>query len=175
VLAGDAINHTRGWWLGGSKRFVFFGNEPGRPARLWVQEVGGAPRAISPEGIRFASGAVSPDGRTLATSAAGEETLLWPIDGGEPARLRGGEANDRPAGWSDDGRLLYVVKPGFPSALERVEIATGRREHLRDLSPADSSGLSSPIVRAMVRANGRAWVYVFSRTLSELFLVEGLK
>jgi Tol biopolymer transport system component len=174
VLTKDAINHTRGWWLAGSKRFVFLGNEPGRPGRLWVQEVGASPRPISPEGISVDTGAVSPDGKTLSTTASGEEVVLRPVTGGEPVKLRGG-MNDRPAGWSDDSRYLFLIRPGLPTALDRVEIATGRREHVRDISPADAAGLRSPIVRVFVRANGRAYAYVFLRTLSELYLVEGLR
>jgi hypothetical protein len=175
VLTNDAIQHTHGWWLTGSNRFVFFGNEPARPGRLWVQDVGASPRAISSEGVNVEICAVSPDGRILATSGPGEDIVLRPMAGGEPAKLRGGETNERPASWSDDGRFLFLVKPGLISAIDRVEIATGRREHIRDISPPDAAGLRSPISRVLVRANGRAYAYAFSRTLSELYLVEGLK
>jgi hypothetical protein len=175
VLTNDAINHNHGWWLAGSKRFAFIGNEPGRPGRLWAQDVGGGPRAISPEGVNVDACMVSPDGRTLATSAPGEGIVLRPVAAGELVVLPGGEPNERPAGWSEDGRFLFLVKPGSPSALDRVEIATGRREHARDISPSDAAGLRSPISRVLVRADGRAYVYVFLRTLSELYLVEGLR
>ncbi|HEX5855111.1 MAG TPA: protein kinase [Thermoanaerobaculia bacterium] len=175
VLTNDAINHNHAWWLAGSRRFAFFGNEPGRPGRLWAQDVGGAPRAISPEGIIVATAAASPDGRTLATFTEGEGIVLRPVAGGEPGTLPGGETNERPAGWSEDGRSLFLVKPGLPSSLDRVEIATGRREHVKDITPVDAAGLRAPIARVLVRANGRAYVYVFTRTLSELYLVEGLR
>ena len=175
VLTNDAINHNHGWWLSAKKRIVFFGSEPGRPGRLWVQDAGASPRAIAPEGANVDSCAVSPDARTLATSAPGEEIVLRTVEGAEPVKLRGSEPDERPAGWSDDGRFLFVVKPGLASALDRVEIATGRRERIRDISPADAAGLRSPIHRVLVRADGRAYAYAFSRTLSELYLVEGLR
>ena len=42
--------------------------------------------------------------------------MILPFDGGEPQRVKGAEAGDRPIQWSADGESIFVYKGG------RVEV-----------------------------------------------------
>jgi len=53
-------------------------------------------------------------------------------------------------------------------------VGTGRKEPWKELMPADGAGIVdiAPVIPA---PDGQAYVYGYSRTLSDLYVVEGLK
>ena len=55
-----------------------------------------------------------------------------------------------------------------------LDLATGKRTLWRSLAPADPAGVSQigPIV---MTPDGASYIYGYHRTLSDLYLVEGLK
>ena len=55
----------------------------------------------------------------------------------------------------------------------RLELATGRKELWRTLMPADAAGVSSLIPGPT--PDGSSYQYSYTRTLSDLYLVEGVK
>jgi hypothetical protein len=58
----------------------------------------------------------------------------------------------------------------------RVELATGRREPWLDTSPPDPAGIGQlDAVGTALTPDGRYYAYGYLRTLSDLFLVEGLR
>jgi eukaryotic-like serine/threonine-protein kinase len=174
-LTQDSINHLNARWLPDGKRFVFSGNESGHALRLYVQSIAeGKPQAISPEGVgtRFV---VSPSGDVVAGLGTDHKIYLYPIQGGEPRPVLGVEANEVPTGWSSDGRSLFVLRYGeLPARVVQVNLATGQRKPWKDLVPADAAGIDT-ISGIMMTADAKAYVYSYVRTLSDLYLVEGLK
>jgi hypothetical protein len=56
----------------------------------------------------------------------------------------------------------------------QLDLTTGKRTLWRSLAPADPAGVSQigPIV---MTPDGRSYIYGYHRTLSDLYLVEGLK
>ena len=158
-------------------RVVFCGHEAGRPARSWLQDVGGGrPRPITPEG-QFV-GAVSPDGSVALARNAERQLLLYPIGGGPPRVAPGPpETARRVKAWSADGRSLFVAEretsEGLTARIFRRDLATGRRELWKEVRPPDQTGLV--YVAVVVSADGRAYAYSLARCLSSLYLVEGLK
>jgi eukaryotic-like serine/threonine-protein kinase len=157
------------------RRVFFAGNERGGRTRLYVQDLpDGAPRAIGEESVsaNFGSLALSPDGATIA-AVSGEQTVkLFPVNGGAARRAPGVTPGDVPVQWTSDGKQLYVFRLGeLPSQVTLVDMESGARTPWRTLMPADASGVLA-VTRVRITPDGSAYVYTFSRILSDLFLAE---
>jgi len=163
-------------WLPDGRRVLLTANEPGRGSRLYLQDLsGGKPRAISPEGYRALGRSVSPDGKFAAVAGPDQKIYLYPLEGGEPTALQGLSAGDSPAGWSPDGRALYVYRQGeLPAKVYLVDVTNGRREPWKTLMPSDSAGVSN-ITRVCPTPDGKSYAYAYIRTISDLYLVEGAR
>jgi hypothetical protein len=97
------------------------------------------------------------------------------VEGGEPRRVTDIEPADRLTQWSSDGRYLYVTRQGQSAArVDRVEIATGRRTLWKEITLADRAGITGvgPVV---ITPDGKYYAYRYGRSLSDLYLVEGLR
>jgi eukaryotic-like serine/threonine-protein kinase len=173
-LKNDGLNHTTAAFLPDGKRFVFTGTEPGHGARLYVESLEDAkPRTISMEGVR--SNVLSPDGRFVAARGPDDKVYLFPVAEGEPKLVAGVQPGEFPTSWSADGRSIYVIARGqIPAQVFRVDVATGQRTAWRSLEPADAAGIDT-IRGVLISSDDKAYVYGYSRTLSDLYLVQGLK
>jgi dipeptidyl aminopeptidase/acylaminoacyl peptidase len=163
-------------FLPDGKRVLLVGNEEGRATRLFVQDVdGGGPRPVTPEGTWMESNTVTPDGRFAV--ARGEESRLFPLDGaGEGRPVPGLEAGDAPLRWSADGGYLFLRArgAGLPARVVRLDAGSGRREPWMELSPADPAGVVG-VGSIVLTPDGRTYVYEYVRSLSDLYLVEGMR
>jgi hypothetical protein len=100
---------------------------------------------------------------------------LYPLEGGEPQPIVGLAPDEAPTGWSADGRFLYVFRRrDVPVRVFKLEVATGKKELWRELMPADGAGIVD-VAPVIPTPNGQAYVYGYSRTLSDMYVVEGLK
>jgi hypothetical protein len=89
--------------------------------------------------------------------------------------VQGSQPGDRPVEWSADGRSLWVFRRGeVPTNVFRLDIATGRRQLWKTLIPPDAAGVYS-IIEFRVTPSGHSYFYSYTRLLSQLFLVAGLK
>ncbi len=166
-------------WFPDGKRILFAGKEAGRGVRFYVQSLeGGKPRPITPEGpaMGFFSGvAISRDGRFVAAVGPNRKAALFPVDGGEPRPIPAIADEEVPLRWSGDGRSLYVSKfRELPARVFRIDLDTGRRVLWKELMPADPAGLEA-IINILLTPDGKSYAYTYSRSLSDLYLVEGLK
>lgn len=161
-------------FLPDGKQILFTGSEPGRGPRLYLRDfAGGKPRALTPEGYN-GLGILSPDGKWAVVRGPDRKRYLYPLSGGEPTLVPGLDLEDGVDQRSADGRFLYVHRSGeSPMKVYRLEIATGRKELWRTLMPADAAGVSS--FGAGPTPDGSAYVYSYIRTLSDLYLVDGVK
>ena len=174
-LTHDSINHLWARWLPDGKRLAFSGNEPGHGFRLYVESPDeGKARPISPEGVSPFL-VISPKGDFAASVGPDHKIYLYPIAGGNPVPVSGAEPDDAPTGWSADGRSLYVFRFGeIPSRVSEIELSSGKRKLWKELVPADAAGIDT--VRAItITPDAKAYVYGYIRTLSDLYVVEGLK
>ena len=176
ALPRDGLSAQFADWLPDGKRVLLTASEPGHGVRLYVRDIeGGKPRAISPEGYRAFQGTISGDGKFVAVRGPDQRPYLYPLEGGEPTPLAGMTDQDFPYCWSGDGRFLYVAqRRELPRKVDRLEVATGRRERWKELRPADSAGVVS-VGGIHVTPDGQYYVYTYPRSLSDLYLVEGLK
>jgi hypothetical protein len=170
----------QGWidWLPNGKEILFSYGEPGHGARLYLQDIeSGRIRAVSGEGVTLLaySHVVTPDSRFVAARGPDQKIHLYPLEGGQPREIPGLEPGEDPIRWGGDGRTLYLFRPGtLPARIFRMNTATGLRELWRALLPPDPAGVIS-IRPPLLTPDANFCVYSYSRFLSSLFLVEGLK
>ncbi len=174
-LTDDAISHLRARWFPDGSRIAFAGHEPGRGVRLFVQELtGGAPRAITPEGVGVEF-AVSPDGRQVAGLDGAQRIWIYAVEGGEPQPLPTLAPGFVPIRWSDDGRKLYVYRPAFlPGTIHAYDLKTGRTERLHEIELPDPAGFVK-FSGVFVSGDGTAYACSYHQVLTELFVAAGLK
>ena len=97
------------------------------------------------------------------------------MEGGAPQPIPHLESGDEIIGWSSDGRSLYLARTQeMPIRVFRFDPATGRRELLKEVLPADPAGIFSPN-NIFMTPDGKGYVYSVMRMLSDLYVVEGLK
>ncbi len=156
------------------KQIVMTGGEAGHGSRLYLRDfAGGKPRALSPEGY-VSVGVVSPDGKWVAVRGPDRKVYLYPVAGGEPAPVPGLEPRDGIDQFSADGKYLYVHHSGdAPMKAYRLEIASGKKELLRTIMPSDPAGVWS--LAGGPTPDGDSYLISYTRTLSDLYLVEGVK
>jgi Tol biopolymer transport system component len=172
-LKDDGLNHTFATFLPDGKQFMFTGTEPGHGARLYVESLDDAkPRAFSMEGVTAA--VLSPDGKSVAARGPDQKVYLFPVGGGDPKPIAGLEPDEFVTAWSADGRSLFVMARHVPAQVYRVDVATGKRTFWRAFEPSDAAGIDN-ITTVLISADEKAYVYGYIRTLSDLYLVQGLK
>jgi dipeptidyl aminopeptidase/acylaminoacyl peptidase len=163
-------------WFPDGKRILFTGAPPGRPWRSYVQDAdGGAPRALTPEGIRGL--AISSDARIAATPIGGADQpiSIWSDTGVRLQEIKGSNADDRPVAFSSDGRSLWLFRRGeVPAHVEQLDIASGERRPWKTLAPSDVNGVYS-IIEFQITPDGKSYFYSYTRLLSQLYLVTGLR
>jgi tRNA A-37 threonylcarbamoyl transferase component Bud32 len=171
---GGLVSYESARFFPDARRILACGHEDGKGVRCYAQDIaGGKPRPVTPEGTSH--GFVSPDGRLVLVKASGGALLLFPADGGEPRPVPGSAVDDTVIRWSADGRFLLVWRTWeIPARIQRLEVATGRREPLRTVGPADLNGLLQ-IGSVTFGDDGTSYAYACNRTVSHLFLVEGAR
>ena len=160
-------------WLPDGKSIVFIGKEKGHALRTYVQDIaGGPPRPISPEGIY--GYLVSPDGKFVVAKASDEKKGLYSVSGGESRDIPGVDNDDRVIGWAD-AQSLYVFRDRErPLRIFKLNVTNGHKELQKEILPGDLGGVLGSI-NVLMTPNGKSYVYAFTRQLSDLYLVKGLR
>ena len=136
----------------------------------------GAVRAVTAEGVTPVpyGQIISPDGRSVLAFGPDGQPGIYSTDKGERKAIAGVEAGEQPFGWTPDGASIYVYRPTVPSRVFRVQLSSGKRTLWKELSPADPVGVF--FIRPPHIANdGKSYAYNYSRILSDLYVVDGLK
>ena len=177
-ITNDRFEHDYVRFLPDGKEVVFTGREPGAQLRSYLQSLeGGVPTPITPDGIAGSLALpISPDGRYLvAPSATPGSYAMYPVHGGPTKAINGLRTDDYVDKWSADGKYLIVhQRTAVPSNVFRVEIATGKRELLKQITPPDPAGVES-VLQYYLSNDEKSYVYVCRTVLSDLYVVNGLK
>ena len=113
------------------------------------------------------------EGKTLQELLFAGLLPIKRVAGGERRRLPGVLPSEYVLSWSEDGRAVYATVFGkLPFQIYRVDVATGRRELWKTITPSDPTGVYSSDL--ILLSNG-SYVLNVKRWLSDLYLVEGLK
>jgi Tol biopolymer transport system component len=161
-------------WMPDGKQIVFSGNRPGHAVQCFAQDIeGGKPRPVTPEGVTFCE--ISPDGKWIVGNGlTGGGDWLYPMEGGQPRPIPGLQPGES-FSWTSDPRWMYVYQwKQSPVQIYRLNILNGQRQFFKEMTPPDPAGLHD-ISSIHFSSDGRAYVYRYTRLLSELYLVKGLK
>jgi eukaryotic-like serine/threonine-protein kinase len=165
-------------FLPDGKRLVMAGSTPGHGVRLYVAGLDQASaQPISAEGVSLVAytNPSSPDGRWVAATGPNSTFALYAVDGSGSRPIAGIDSTDVPIGFTADGRSLYVYRPGeMPARVYRLDLATGRKQFWKEFMPSDPAGVYF-IRPPHFSRDGNSYAYSYSRLLSDLFVVEGLK
>jgi len=165
-------------WLPDGKHVLLAGSKPGHGVRLYIaglDQASGQP--VSPEGVSLVPyvNNVSPDGKFAAAIGPDSTFALYALDGSGSHPIPGFERGDVPSTFTADGSSLYVYRPGeLPAKIYRLNLATGRKQLWKELMPPDAAGIYF-IRPPLFSSDGNAYAYSYSRLLSDLYLVDGIK
>ncbi len=169
------------WFFPDGKRLLLHGAAPGKEERFFTVGLeGGVPTPLTPEGTTYFDGQkpISPDGKMVCAVSGiigNVKAILYPVDGGVGRPLPGFEQGDIISDWSGDGRYIFVFRRDeIPAPVVRIDVATGKREPWRELSPSDTAGALG-ISRVLLTPDGSTVAYSYTRSLEDLYLAKGLK
>jgi eukaryotic-like serine/threonine-protein kinase len=166
-----------GEWLTGDKEFLLSGGEAGHGNRIYRANVDtGAVRPITEEGVVPVPYAqlVSPDGKAMLGIGTDGNSAIYSTENGQRKDIHGMEAGEQAIGWTGDGNSIYVYRPAVPARVFTVELATGKRQLWKELSPGDPAGVYF-IRPPHIAYDGKTYAYNYARILSDLYVVDGLK
>jgi Tol biopolymer transport system component len=166
-------------WLPNSRQVVLAGALKDKGYQLHLLDtLDETEKPISPEDIfgeAYRPFALSPDGRTVAGMTKDETIALYPLEGGRGVAVAASQKGEVPIQWSPDGAMIYVYRPtALPAQVYRITLATGARELWKQFTPTDPAGVYKIAPICMTRDAG-AYAYNALRTMSDLYVVEGLR
>jgi len=172
---GSIENYYSAEWFPDDKRIILTGSEPTHHLRCYVQDLGGGvPLPKTPEG---SSGClISPDAELIAAERPRRKISLYQVADGKPVPVPGVELGDQLVGFGKDVHHLYVYRyeEGDPEAdIYRLDTTTGKREPWRQIRVPDP--VVDSLDSVLLTPDGKSHVCSYRRTVSNLYLVEGLK
>jgi len=152
---------------------VFTGaHADGRP-RLYVKPLlDGPARPVTPEGVALWSNSISPDG-TVVVARCESALCLYPLAGGDPRPIADSDKMN-PVGWLGEGTVIARADSPIPARLFRFDLAQGKRTAWHELAPQDMAGVRR-INSVSVAQDGRSYAYSYTRQVSDLYAVTGLR
>jgi eukaryotic-like serine/threonine-protein kinase len=162
-------------FLPNGKGLLMTATEKGKSRRTYLVTLdGSAPKPFGPEG--FLGVLISPDGQSVAgrkgeqhgfVTFANDQTFqpLPVIPIAQPL-----------VGWTADSKSLYVGDLSSPNLAKVyvVDLKTGERRLHHQHAPGDVSGVDG-VGPGRITPDGSFYVYTVGRTLSYLYVVDGLK
>jgi serine/threonine protein kinase/Tol biopolymer transport system component len=174
VLTHKPMRYWFARWFADGHRITFTATEPGHAPRIYLQELTKEAKPISDEGVDIEIPFPSPDGKYIACSL-GQQPWIWNVKGGAPRKVPRTLREEEVHGWSSDSRFLFAGNfDGVPAEVYRVNATTGKRTGWKKLAPLDRAGVEF-LNEFHPTADERGYAYSYKRTLSELYLVKGLK
>jgi eukaryotic-like serine/threonine-protein kinase len=118
----------------------------------------------------------SPDGSLLAVQADDGKVLAWNLDNpGPPRELAALADNEAFVGWPGDRARIYVAAWNGPNArIDALDLTSHRRTTIREIAVADPAGMMM-VPDLYLSADASSYIYGFSRMLSTLYVVTGLR
>jgi hypothetical protein len=173
ISIGDLVLQDSGFTPDGEAILFTAKGKDGRKRLYVIDRTGENLRGLTDTGTPD-DWVVSPDGTEIALNDAAGGLRLYRLDGGPSRAVEGLAQGDHLLAWSNVGRFLFVSRDGIPLRIERFDLATGRRELWKTLTPPEVAG-AYYIGPVLVARDGRFWAYSVNRTtFSELWQVTGL-
>jgi eukaryotic-like serine/threonine-protein kinase len=155
------------------RHLLALANEPGKPLRLYVQSLEGAPFPITPPTV-VRNVAISPDGARVALMSADRQLLIYRVVAGGEAQVVPTPEPLAPLLWTESDWLVVQHVGAYtqvPTRVSRLHLPTGKLQPWRELRPRDTAGVNA-ITKVMLSRDARTLIFNYRRVLSELFVVE---
>jgi hypothetical protein len=166
-------------FIGDGSQIAVWYSVQGGPNQVAVVSVeGGRPKTIPLPG-KAGGSAFSQDGTRIAYGDTDRKIKIAALSGGTPLTIPGAtlEPCEGILDWSRDSRYLIVdTQCGeIPKRVTRISVEDGQRVLLKEIQPADRSGVIA-IYAVAFTSDQVGYVYGYTRMLaSDLYLVDGLK
>jgi serine/threonine protein kinase len=175
-LTHDNISYGRARWLPDGKHLLASGIETGHAARDYLIDLtSGDARPITPEGTVGVY--PSSDGKNTVVRTADGKMGVWPLEGGGLRLIPNLDSKTYyVTGWSPDGSSIYVSPTLADQKLAKVytvNTVTGKIDLWKTFG-ANAAGVTETAA-PWFSTDGNAYAYVYSRVLSEAYVVTGLK
>jgi len=163
---------VRAGWLPDGRVFAC-GTGPAAQRRCFRKDVsGGAPEPITPDGVL--DGWASPDGRSMLVQNAERRWQMVDLASGATREVPGDHGNDIVGGWSRDSRSVFVrVSTTIPAPVDRIDLSSGARTHVRDVMPGDRTGVMG-IYPGPIVSDGQGYAYSYWRQSQKAVVVSGV-
>jgi tRNA A-37 threonylcarbamoyl transferase component Bud32/WD40 repeat protein len=175
-LTHDAVSYSGARFFPDGKHLLAGGIEAGHGGRDYLIDLSsGDSKPITPEGT--AGVVISPDGNSVAVRAPDGKRGIWSLEKSEFRPIPGLGSNDYVIGWTLDGGSVYVapLKRGAKSVqVYRANIETGKMEPWKSFGQ-EMGAQGASLVAPHLSSDGTAYGYIYVRTLSEAYVVTGLK
>jgi len=172
-VTNDSLSHTAVDWVPDGSGLVYIAYEANQAARSYFSDLNGKSRPITPPGTTGIH--VSPDSKYLLATDAQRKAWLYPLAGGDPLPLPAKLNHDDVLNhFEPDGKSILVRVRGVPAKIDRIFFNSDRRETVAKLRPSDPAGVQA-ITSVRMSVDNKSYAYSYLRTLSELWVVEGLK
>ncbi|MGA9353556.1 MAG: protein kinase [Terriglobales bacterium] len=175
-ITHDAITYESVRFMLDGRHLLAIGIESGHGARDYLVDVNdGSSKAATPEGT--AGTMLSADGHNVAVSGPDGSWGVWKLDGGGVRLIPGLDSKWVVDGWSPDGASLYVSashRSEKTVSVYRVNGADGRMEPWKVIGTELLSG-ATKAYPPRFSGDGSAYAYMYRQTLSQAFVVKGLK
>jgi serine/threonine protein kinase len=174
-LADSQLFHTANLrFLPDGKGLIMVATEKGKAPRTYTLMLdGSAPKPFGPEGFRGTL--VSPDSNYVLGRKDGAHWMV-PFAGDQTAQpLSFVRADEAVAGWTADSKSIYVGDvSSTPVKVYVADLKTGQRRLHHQHAPGDLAGVAG-VGSGHITPDGNFYLYTVARTLSYLYVVEGLK
>ena len=174
TLADGALFHSQNLhFLPDGKGVIMVASEAGKAPRTYIQMLDGTPpRSFGPEdflGLR-----VSPDGKSVF-GRRNQAAWILPMSGGPGQAVPFVKPDETMAGWEADSNAIYIADTSsLPTKVYSVDLKTGQRKLHHENAPPDRAGVLG-VGEGEVTPDGKFSAYDVGRTLSYLYVVEGLR
>ena len=169
TLPGTGLSYEAAEFFPDGTRVVFCARSSGQ-SKIFVQDLaGGDPRPLGQD-VPAGLGPVSPDGQWIALTDRDDRVVLYPVGGGEARPVPGIGAEDRVVRWDAKGEALFVRTGRDPVRIDRLVLATGRREFWREIPTGSGDGVS-----VQLTPDGKSYAYSSTTVRSDLWLADGLR
>jgi Tol biopolymer transport system component len=171
---GQLFHSSNFHFLPDSKGAIMVAAETGKPPRSYLVMLDGSPpKPFGPE--NFQGSLVSPAGGDVLGKINDAHVIL-PFPAGQPAKpLPFIKPDEVVLGWTQDGGSIYVSQVTSSSAkVDVVNVKTGQRRFHHEQAPGDLSGVSF-VSSGRITPDGSFYMYGVGRTLSFLYVVDGLQ
>ena len=174
TIQDGGFQYRQAEWFPDGQRLLVVAVAEGHGPRLYVRDLaGGPPRPLTPEGT-FA-GHLSVDGTLLiAADLKDSGRTIYPVAGGTPRPVPGVGPDDSVLGFDTKGQSLFLLSGTLPVRIDRLDLASGARSPFKQIMVADPTGVDA-LASFQLTPDGRTYCYSFMRSLSRLYVIEGLR